>query len=168
MLSDLADSPLFLDGTAASLSRALRAVPAADVSPSRKVVREVLLLTEDAPAVDPLVAAFLPPVVADDEVLLLGVALRLSRLATISSRKSKTACGSSALSPGVAVVAADGATLLDDSVPAFDVDAAASLLGLPDPSNESRLSRNCSTSSLCEREPAVLAEGVPGRDIEML
>lgn len=50
---------------------------------------------------------------------------------------------------------------------AVDDDDAAPV-SLPGPSNESRLSRNDRTSSLCEREPAVvLADGVPGRDIVM-
>lgn len=79
------------------------------------------------------------------------------------------------MSPGVAGAAdVDEAAFLlpadvPDAVTGFDKDAAdddaPSLLGLPDPSNESRLSRKDSTSSRCERDPAVFVDGVPRRDI---
>lgn len=63
-----------------------------------------------------------------------------------------------------AVLPAEPAGLDTDAVD----DADAAPVSLPGPSNESRLSRNDRTSSLCEREPVVaLADGVPGRDIVM-
>lgn len=166
MFIDLAESALFLGGTVLSLSRALLFDEGA--SPSRRAVRDPLRLIEDVLAVVP--AGFL--MLAVDVVVLLGVTLRLSRFATISSRKSSTACGSSALSPGAAAVPdvddADGlrpAEVPDDVAGFAAGDDVPSLLGVLEPSNESRLSKKDSTSSRCERTPAVLAEGVPGRDI---
>lgn len=93
---DLVDSPLFR-AAGAVVSRVvllpLLLAVADDASPSRRVFREPLFTTpEVAEVVD---VGFLLPVLLDEVKppgLLPGVVLRLlSRLATISSRKSKTA-----------------------------------------------------------------------------
>lgn len=134
---------------------------------SRNVVRdEDLLIPLVAPAADAEATdggRLLPLLLAR-----LGFGLR-SREVTISSRKSSTDCASSPDAGGA-----------PEDVDAFDPALVRSpawalpvvlLSALGSPSKLSRLSRNCSTSSRCERvvppalAPGVRVEGVDGRDM---
>lgn len=176
-MRDLAESVLFLP-----------AIP--DAPSSRKAEREPLRLMpgeEDggrlrASAVEPRrppADAPVPPELAD-RVDVVVVARGLSRLVTISSRKSRTDCASSGLvvSPALpfealpvplapAVVLAAPAPAPPRAPAPFLDEAPVELdgAGSAPPSKESRLSRNCMTSSRCDLVGT--REGVDGRDMAL-
>lgn len=181
------DEPLTLFSPPAFLPAPNAAVVVAELGPalSRNVVRdEDLLIPLAAPTPVEEAVAAADRLDDDDDAAVAALFGRLSREVTISSRKSSTDCASSpepATPPTPAVAAEDEALelpiVLDGRDREGPLDEAPPLAtALPSafgsPSKLSRLSRNCRTSSRCDRvlplapAPAVRVEGVLGRDID--